>query len=192
MKTQEQLEFAISQYHDGTLPLLERAAVEARLKSDPAARAILDEYRALDGLLISAIPAVTFDEARFHEALRQRLANMPTPHRGIIGRIAPVMRIALAACVAAAVTLWVYKPDATTNIEVAPPQQVASTLRVEGPRAEKPAGAPVIQIAIRPAPSLEGYAFHQSPAREALIQRPATIMIASSERPTEDMGAFSF
>lgn len=191
MKTQEELEFAISQYHDGALSLLERAAVEARLHSDPAARAILDEYRALDGLLRANIPAVSFDESRFHEALRQRLANMPTPHRGIIGRIAPVMRIALAACVAAAVTLWIYQPDKPAAVEVAP-RQVASTLRVEGPRAERPAGAPVIQIAIKPAPSLDGYAFHQSPAREALIQRPATIMIASSERPAEDMGVFSF
>ena len=49
--TSEQLEFSITQYLDGTLPAEEVGALEARLASDPQARAMLDEHRALTDLL---------------------------------------------------------------------------------------------------------------------------------------------
>src|SRR5437763_2310389 len=51
--TLEQLEFSITQYLDGTLPAEEVGALEARLASDPQARAMLDEHRALTDLLRS-------------------------------------------------------------------------------------------------------------------------------------------
>jgi hypothetical protein len=51
--TLEQLEFSITQYLDGTLPAEDVGALEARLASDPQARAMLDEQRALTDLLRS-------------------------------------------------------------------------------------------------------------------------------------------
>jgi anti-sigma factor RsiW len=57
----EQLEFAISQYLDGSLPAEEVAALEARLNEDAAARGLLAEYRRVDALLKgtpSAVPAI--------------------------------------------------------------------------------------------------------------------------------------
>ena len=62
--TRDQLEFSISQYADGTLPAWERAALEAVLARDAAARALLAEYRALDAALKAAPdapPAVAWD-----------------------------------------------------------------------------------------------------------------------------------
>ena len=52
----EQIEFAISQYLDGTLNPLKRAGVEAHLEKDADARALLEEYRRLDGVLKGALP----------------------------------------------------------------------------------------------------------------------------------------
>src|ERR1700761_200522 len=58
----DELEFSISQYLDGTLSAPEAAALEQVLASDAAARALLDEYRQLDALIKSApLPAVRWD-----------------------------------------------------------------------------------------------------------------------------------
>src|SRR5258706_13819467 len=64
----EQLEFSISQYLDGTLSPDEAAALEARLKDDAAARELLEEYRNLNALLKSpaGLPAIAWDELAAH------------------------------------------------------------------------------------------------------------------------------
>lgn len=60
--TSDELEFAIAQYTDGTLPAGERAALEARLAADADARALLDEYRAVDATLKGpAVPEFQWD-----------------------------------------------------------------------------------------------------------------------------------
>src|SRR4051794_22527330 len=51
--TLEQLEFAITQYLDGTLPAEELGALERRLAEDAAARGLLEEHRALTAFLRS-------------------------------------------------------------------------------------------------------------------------------------------
>ena len=43
----EELEFRIAQYADGTLPASQRAALEAELAADGAARELLAQYRQL-------------------------------------------------------------------------------------------------------------------------------------------------
>jgi anti-sigma factor RsiW len=62
--TPEQLEFAISQYLDGTLPAAERAALEQRLAEDAEARELLAEYRSLDRLMKDGreLPAVQWEQ----------------------------------------------------------------------------------------------------------------------------------
>src|SRR3954447_25386102 len=52
-----ELEFLISQYADGTLPAEGRGALEEVLRRDPAARALLEEYRGLDRALNGAATA---------------------------------------------------------------------------------------------------------------------------------------
>ena len=60
----EQLEFSISQYADGTLPVEQVAALEARLAGDLAAREMLAGYRRVDSLLKvrAELPHVAWDE----------------------------------------------------------------------------------------------------------------------------------
>src|SRR3954464_15255575 len=59
----EELEFRIAQYADGTLPARERAALEAELQENADARAMLAEYRALDAALKGNedVPRVQWD-----------------------------------------------------------------------------------------------------------------------------------
>src|SRR3982751_4843533 len=49
-----ELEILIAQYADGTLPAERRDALEEVLRRDPAARALLEEYRELDHALKGA------------------------------------------------------------------------------------------------------------------------------------------
>ena len=64
----EELEFSISQYLDGSLSAAETTALEARLGEDVAARALLDEYRALNGLLTAeaCLPPIAWDKLADH------------------------------------------------------------------------------------------------------------------------------
>jgi anti-sigma factor RsiW len=64
----EQLEFAISQYLDGSLPAAETAALEARLNEDAGARELLEEYRKVDTLLKApaALPVVAWEKLSAH------------------------------------------------------------------------------------------------------------------------------
>lgn len=63
--TPDELEFAISQYVDGTLPADETAALEALLATDAAARQLLAEYRSLDQVIVaSAAPLPALDWAK--------------------------------------------------------------------------------------------------------------------------------
>src|SRR5215217_7013902 len=71
----EQLEFRISQYADGTLPAAEVAALEMTLASDADARALLDEYRALDASLKRDLPLPEIKWDRLAEHLSGAVAE---------------------------------------------------------------------------------------------------------------------
>ena len=57
----EPLEFAITQYLDGTLPPEERAALEQVFSTDPTACELLEQYRSLDNSLKHALPLPQID-----------------------------------------------------------------------------------------------------------------------------------
>src|SRR5688572_26322534 len=99
--TRDQLEYAVSQYIDGTLPPLESAALEERFANDAEARAILEEYRALDRALKASLPepAVAWDRLAAHLSDAVGREEAPVKHYPMraIKRFAAV---ALAACVA--------------------------------------------------------------------------------------------
>ena len=106
----EQLEFLISQYADGSLPESERTLVELRLQGNAEARTMLDEYRALDATLKSSMPLPAINWDRLAEHLSEAVAE----HREarattVLGRIGTFGRLAIAACVVVAVggiALW--------------------------------------------------------------------------------------
>jgi anti-sigma factor RsiW len=73
--THDQLEFAISQYLDGTLPPEERASIELRLQSDAHARRMLEEYRSLDGLVKQSLPVPGVNWEKLTEVISGAVAS---------------------------------------------------------------------------------------------------------------------
>jgi hypothetical protein len=107
----EQLEFLISQYADGSLPESERALVELRLQGDGDARTMLEGYRALDASLKGSmpLPAVNWDRLAEHLSNAVAAEREEASAPAILGRIGNWGRLAIAACVVLAVggvALW--------------------------------------------------------------------------------------
>jgi anti-sigma factor RsiW len=158
----EDLEFQISQYADGSLPVEQRAVVEQLIRSDAAAMKLLREYRKLDLHFanLPATPSIRWDRLAGHlsDAVhKDRLMALKRPE--VAGRIFPVlsswpMRSAIAAVAVFAIggTLWMrgHRPAS----HVSPIQSTDSTAMVSGPQAEVANGAGVEDIKIGPSPAL--------------------------------------
>jgi anti-sigma factor RsiW len=184
----EQLEFAISQYADGTLPAARRAALEAQIAADPALEALLAEYRHLTGALDSLpqMPAINFERLSDHisqqiaqaEEERARVFQMPWVRR--------IAGLAVAASVALVIGIGLeHRSNSVTHV-TAP---AAGEIAVAGPAPEAPAGAVVAQISIGPSPSV---AMDDSTWRygDSGVVAPAQrVVIASSDAPAQDNSA---
>ena len=207
----EQLEFLISQYADGSLPESERALVDLRLQTDADARALLVEYRSLDATLKSAmpVPAVNWDR------LAEHLSDVVAAERdeahttGVWGRIGFGVRLAIAACVMMAavglVVLTAMKSGGTAgndtvarsggndpvvnpshvteNTNVAPEQRQAPVVIVRGPAAQVAEAAPVVVVSVGPSSDVTP----NWRAAEGVVTGPSrAIWIASSYDGAQD------
>ena len=142
---QDQLEFAISQYIDGTLPPLERAALEQRLASDPAAAALLEEHRRLDAALKSHLPLPEMDWNSLQNDIRQALAGEQAPIRGYkIGFVRWVAAAAMIAVVSALAAVIYLRSGDSSPPTIAGQNQNDSgpsgVLLVQGPTIARPSG----------------------------------------------------
>ena len=185
----EQLEFAISQYADGTLPPSQRVALEAQLASDPALIALLEEYRRLDGALekVSSPPTIDWDRLSSHlfdvvaagdigsdvGSEPVRIYAMPWVRR--------VAGLAIAACLA--IVIGIHFPHRAKPL-AAPigPAEIA----VAGPMADAPAGAVVEQISVGPSPAIamDDATFRYGDS--GVVSQPARVVIATSDAPVQD------
>src|SRR3954452_8378117 len=145
----DELEYSISQYLDGTLPPLERDALEDRLASDADARAVLDEYRQLNLSLknkLPPMPEIAWD--RLAGQIQQAVATAEAPpvktYR--IGSLSWAGRLAIAAALLVVVSIGVFFANR--------PAPVSGTAVVVGPKAEQPSGPVVAEISIGPSPQL--------------------------------------
>jgi anti-sigma factor RsiW len=192
-QTPEQLEFAISQYLDGTLLPLETAALEERLAVDADARALLEEYRRTDELLragAGALPEIAWD--RFAAHLSGQVEQVEAPAAptlklrfGLLPRIAAVA----ASIVVAFGAIWLVthrsggdgRPG--NELTAAPNHseitvEVASTTPTTGPAlaeisVEQPtAGAPGGPM--------------QNWHADAIITRPSSVLIAPDQPAAQD------
>jgi anti-sigma factor RsiW len=199
----EQLEFQIAQYADGTLPESERALVELRLLSNAEARELLEEYRALDASLKSSmpLPAVNWDRLADHLSEAVAAEQDETRAATVFGRIGFFGRLAIAACVVLAVgggVLWTVMksggntPVATTTTPapqpnptiitptVAPPTAVVV---VRGPAPEASTAAPVVVVSVGPSSQVTP----NWRAAEGVVTGPSrTIWIASTYDGAQD------
>ena len=182
----EQLEFQISQYCDGTLAPAERAALEVRLATDAKARELLDEYRRLDATLHQSMPVPQINWDRLASHLSAVVAREQEPVQ--VYRL-PVVRWRYAAGLAAAVALvagiFFFARNEPTQPQIASSAPRQSIAIVMGPQIATPSEPPVEQITIGPAPAMIESTRDRYIA-EIIVSRPTTVLIASSGNRAQD------
>jgi negative regulator of sigma E activity len=192
----EQLEFAISQYADGTLPPGKRAALEAQLNGDPALMALLDEYRQLGSALrmTPPLPTVDWDRLAVHlsnsvaqgDVLGDVLGDVHDEPVRIYAMpwVRRVAALAVAACLAIAIGIGLDHRAKPPTAAVGPAQ-----LAVAGPVAEAPTGAVVEQISIGPSPAIAMDDSTWRYSESGVVAQPQRVVIATSDAPAQDTTA---
>lgn len=176
--THDELEYAISQYLDGVLPPLERAALEERLAGDAQARAMLEEYRKLDGVLQSSLPVPQVDWATFSAQTSKALDEAEAPIRHYKLHTAWPMRIAIAAMVMLAFGVGIF----LMNQPQTQKSQPIGVAVISGPSIAESAGPVVAEIKVGPPPTM---AFVQ-PFEDDIIVRPAIVLIDPASTSGQD------
>ena len=193
----EQLEFQIAQYADGTLPAAERAALEQVLATDAQARALLDEYRRLDASLKRELPLPVINWDRLAAHLSDAVADEDRATTTIAWPLRNWGKLAAAAAillVIGAMALWILRPAANTDIVVGPqspqkpdPSTAVAIVEVVGPQTTtQPA---VAQIEIGPSQWAKQTNFAVT---EQVVYRPSRVLIASGEIDRQDTGRLPF
>src|SRR5215510_11501526 len=92
--TRDELEFLISQHLDGTLNPVEQAMLDETLATDSEARAMLAEYRGLNAIVKSALPAPDVDWDQFAARILAETAKCDVPVRHFKLRFGTVSKFA--------------------------------------------------------------------------------------------------
>lgn len=194
-ETDEQIEFAISQYLDGTLAAEERAQVESLLADDARLRSLLEEHRTLTEFLRSVpMPEIRWDglAQSIDSAIDQELESRTRRASWWIQFRVPA-GLAAAASVILVVGIWTHhllgpKPTPRAN----PGASINLTaLIVQGPQEDKAEGRQVADVSIGPGGS---YAKESqlAPYMDQIDIRPARVLMASGITPEQPTGASPF
>jgi len=190
------IEFAISQYLDGSLAEAERSALEARLRTDAEAKALFTEYQAVTAAL-RAIPIPPVRWELLAESISGAVRRAEEPAQSFKLRLrgpwlAVPLGLAASVVVAAGVAFHVYfsgTGGTTSPVRPVPavPQAVAV---VTGPRVEDAAGPAQAEVSIGPSPAVAD-AEHLSKYADDVITRPSRVLVASGVNSVEDAPAFA-
>jgi len=161
MEQTHDFEFQLSCYLDGSLDNAQRMEVEDRLRRDPQARALYQEYRQLDSVVktfaSAATPAVNWD--RFAEHLSQAVANQanqaasyPMPWLRGVGRLAIAASLLVGVGLVGFHVLHATNTTNSAPLATVPATQPASTVIVQGPTLPPPSGKPSIDVGTNIAP----------------------------------------
>jgi anti-sigma factor RsiW len=190
----EQLEFAISQYLDGTLPAEERAGLESRLASDASARALLDEYRRLDTIIKAhgeRLPNVKWDALAEHiSAAVDEIEAVPAARQWRIGPAVGWMAMAASLLLAVGIGWRVMHNDVrqlpkdVATDQPTPQQQQTqmAAVQVTGPQAEPAKGDSSIDVSIvrPPISSTPAYGYD-----DGVVVQPSHVNLAGTA-PVDD------
>jgi len=186
---QDELEFSISQYLDGTLPPLEATRVEETLASDASARAIFAEYQRLNHSL-RAMPPAQVDWNAFSASISSKLAGEDAPvttYRIGFGRVLRISAIAASILVVIGTSVMLLNRG-SSKVE-GPRISVATTaepvIEISGPSIAVDPSPAVAVISIGPA---TGYTDSGRHSYEAIVTGPTRVVIASGTRGAQDSG----
>ncbi len=191
--TRDELEFSLSQYHDGTLGPVERAAVDEVLANDADARAMLAEFGRLDALLkrTPGAPELAWDKlhARISSALDE--AEAPAVQTFKIGNWSRVVGgvVALAAAIAIVVSVTLRNPIA--KLQSGGPRVLEIAVGPAGggtaPNVQVgPTGLASANVNVGPSPQMASSGWQDD---NAFLDRPSRVVIAVSPEPGQDAGS---
>jgi anti-sigma factor RsiW len=189
----EELEYLISQYADGTLGDEATRTLEARLAGDAEARTALDAHRRLIGLLRDLPMPAGVQWDRLGARIERSIAAAPDPaevassYRLFTGRFAwGAVGLAASVMIAAGVAIRMLGGGDGVAPIVPHAEQVAikSFAKVVGPRAEVAIGPAMSEVSIGPGKAM---ASRGGPNIYGdLVSRPATVLVASGAPATDD------
>jgi len=148
----DDLEFLISQYVDGTLDPEQAAGLEAVLRTDGEARAMLADHRRVTALLLdnTALPAIRFDRlaeviaSNIDQSEAQRVEQV---YRFAFGRWAAGAAV-VAACVLIGFVTLRNDGGVTTDIAGVVAAGGQRVVEIDGPRVELASAPRVVQVSI--------------------------------------------
>jgi anti-sigma factor RsiW len=180
---QDELEFRISQYVDGTLEGADRSELERRLQTDAAAQALLEEHRAVTVFVRSApLPEIRWDRlaetisSAIDDEMDARVQRVSWAIR--LARRPAWIAVAASVLIAAGVAVhYLAGPKGTGPVPVGP-QSHAGTLLVQVSEPDRPEGPVVSEISIGAGGA---YAKDSSlaPYADDIDSRPSHVIIAS-------------
>lgn len=191
----EQLEFLISQYADGTLPEEQRIEVEGRLADDAATQALLADDRALTDLLRSGpLPHVRWDRLAesISGAIDQQLQQQADRASWWLRHRLPTsLALAASMFIAIGVAIHLLAPQRSHVVAVHSQlrelgSQAVAMLDVQGPQEDVSSGPQVTQISIGAGGSYTKDSA-LAPYADEIDNRPARVVIASgmsTEQPS--------
>jgi anti-sigma factor RsiW len=196
----EQLEFLISQYADGTLPEERRVELESRLADDAEARAMMADDRSLTELLRSApLPDVQWDRLAesISGAIEQQLQERADRASWWLRHRLPTsVAIAASVFIAIGVAIHVLVPHRSHAVADRGPakelsHQTVAMLNVQGPQEDAPSGPEVTQISIGAGGS---YAKDSAlaPYADEIDNRPSRVVIASGMSAVQPSVGFPY
>jgi anti-sigma factor RsiW len=187
------LEYSITQYLDGALSDSQRDALEVRLATDAAARAMLEEHEKLDGLLKSGgVPQLQWEAIAAQISLAVASAEMPAAQSPARSLKMPWVRMAAPLALAASVLIsaglairlihFGASPAPTGNGSAGGPAIAVIT----GPQPETSSAPALLEISVGPAHSVAGDSIlpHYS---DDVISRPARVTVASGINPPSEV-----
>lgn len=196
----EQLEFLISQYADGTLPEAQRVELERRLVDDTEAQALLAGDRALTDLLRSdRLPDVRWDRlaesisGAIDQQLQERADRASWWMRH---RLPTSLAVAASAFIAIGVAIHVLAPHHSHTVADHGPikevsHEAVAMLNVQGPQEDVSSGPQVTQISIGAGGS---YAKDSAlaPYADEIDSRPSRVVIASGTNTQQPSVGFPY
>jgi negative regulator of sigma E activity len=185
----DELEFAISQYIDGTLKPLEQAALEEVLATDDSARAMLAEYRKLDASLKRELPTPQIDHNLLGARISGALKGVDAPvHTYRLFASMPMKLVAMAAAILIVVGLVIpmmnrsHSGQTHNTIAVIPNNTNQAAPIVELAGIDHSSNSASVDIAVGAPPGFASAGFSE----QAVISRPPQLVIESSALPAQD------
>jgi anti-sigma factor RsiW len=175
----EQLEFLIAQYADGTIGELDRRIVDERLAVDAEARLMLEQYRHVDALMRNSreVPDIDFAQLRTH--ISELIAHEAPPVAHPIRMHGTwSWRIAIAAGVALVVGMGLHLIPPADG-----PGSQGGTLVVTGPTVEEAQQPASMTIAVGPTQVMADRGMTLGMADDVMAAPSPRVSISAANQP---------